>query len=58
VLLSPVCRMFLSNHMCPITLAYILSISQECDITGGDIKEVNPYMSSLAAGNARFCVVH
>jgi hypothetical protein len=32
--MSPVCSMFQS------TLAYILSISQECDSTGGDIKEV------------------
>ena len=28
----------------PITFAYILSIFQECDITRGDIKEVNQYL--------------
>jgi hypothetical protein len=40
VLLSPLLLIFQSNHMCPprhIFLAY----SKECDIRGGDIKEVN-----------------
>jgi hypothetical protein len=39
VLLPHVSRMFQSNHM-----AYILSILLECDITGGDIKEVKQYV--------------
>jgi hypothetical protein len=42
-----------SYHLCverssPTTLAYILSIFQECDITGGDIKEVNQYYISIS----------
>jgi hypothetical protein len=36
VLLSPVFRMFLSDHMCAPWCTF-----QECDITVGDIKEVN-----------------
>jgi hypothetical protein len=38
VLLSPVCRMFQSRH---VSILAFLSIFQECDTTGGDIKEVS-----------------
>jgi hypothetical protein len=38
VLLSPECRMFQSRNVS--TLAF-LSIFEECDTTGGDIKEDN-----------------
>jgi hypothetical protein len=48
VLLPHVCRMFQFNRTCPpwhTSSAYsknvILHIFQECDIIGGDIKEVN-----------------
>jgi hypothetical protein len=35
------------------TLAYILSIFQECDITGGDIKEVNTEFISVIINFAK-----
>jgi hypothetical protein len=37
------------------TLAYILSIFQESDVTGGDLKEVNQWMLSTLFSNC--CVL-